>query len=980
MGIEAIAVAGTKKLAKDLVLPLLTKSLPSLIRRASDSVAGGIELQASDIVDRATITACFEELKSSPVTPAEFEKFLHLDVWERICSAAAASIALGGQGPTEEVAELISQELERQLPRLGSQQSEQIANELASALCRAAEVTWQATLSSGSISPVSATGQIAHRVFTDEIEAVRRQLAITEHYTAEQIKTFEQFASKYLRTIGKHYQKITPPSTADSVAVNIDRIYVPSDFVQESAKVASGKHEETSLTHHQLLSSSYRTVILGTPGAGKSTFLRKLCFDLWNKPQECPIGDRKLIPVLIVLRDYGRKKKDDGISILTYAHQSSRADLQLENVPDRFFEYLAASGRALFLFDGLDELLEVSDRVSVKEAVERFADNNPGVSIIVTARQVGYEQAPLSEDIFRAYRINSFSKDQVARYCENWFSLHGDRSAEEQKRTVKSFMRESESVSDIRSNPLLLALMCNLYKQDGYLPRNRPNVYSRCADLLFEKWDRHRGIKVTLSAEYLLRPAITNLAHWIYSDPKLREGVSEDDLIRKTASIISTHFDTQEEAALVAREFVDFCRGRAWVFTDTGSSKTESLYQFTHGTFLEFFTAQYLVATTRDLEELMQAILPKIKGRKWDIVCQLAIQIKASALRDGMDTSISLLLDSARSCTGTEKANVLSFVARSLEFLYPTPGLRRTISGDCLDYLFGVAQVRLGDPHGRAPADGVAAEILPALLSSAEENARTIRVEAEAIFRGALQGGSDEAIGAAFLLVSPYRASRSAADITQEAARRIDKLKESVGISCAAELNTAIRRQISLFAIAVWESIAPLDDLIHQYGMQALTVWCPYPLESVLRVPLVYAFFNQRPSSGGLPKSFGITPDKLLDALLSSPIPWPEPDPSLASFSEDWVARPSTFRLPKNPAALSVTVFLAILAIRAVKMHPRGSADYKRLTQLLHARDKGKLEEIRAISEELRLPEAVRRRLEEQITAASERRKSRERS
>ena len=48
-----------------------------------------------------------------------------------------------------------------------------------------------------------------------------------------------------------------------------------------------------------------------------------------------------------------------------------------------------------------------------------------------------------------------------------------------------AFISESASVADLRSNPLMLALLCILYRGAGSLPRNRTEVYEQCASMLY---------------------------------------------------------------------------------------------------------------------------------------------------------------------------------------------------------------------------------------------------------------------------------------------------------------------------------------------------------------------------------------------------------------------------------------------------------------------------------------------------------------
>ncbi len=32
--------------------------------------------------------------------------------------------------------------------------------------------------------------------------------------------------------------------------------------------------------------------------------------------------------------------------------------------------------------------------------------------------------------------------------------------------------------------------MCDIYRGEGYIPKNRPEVYEKCSELLLKKWDK----------------------------------------------------------------------------------------------------------------------------------------------------------------------------------------------------------------------------------------------------------------------------------------------------------------------------------------------------------------------------------------------------------------------------------------------------------------------------------------------------------
>ena len=101
--------------------------------------------------------------------------------------------------------------------------------------------------------------------------------------------------------------------------------------------------------------------------------------------------------------------------------------------------------------------------------------------------------------------------------------------------------------------------------------------------MLFDRWDRSRGIEVELPFRSHLFLAMQHLAHWIYQDQELQTGVRADALTEKTSEyLLDWQYEDDAEAQEAAAQFVEFCAGRAWVFTDTGLTSDDTpLYQFT---------------------------------------------------------------------------------------------------------------------------------------------------------------------------------------------------------------------------------------------------------------------------------------------------------------------------------------------------------------------------------------------------------------
>ena len=297
---------------------------------------------------------------------------------------------------------------------------------------------------------------------------------------------------------------------------------MPIDELFVAPRIARSKREKQAepetISFQDFSSNLGRMIVLGNPGGGKSTLTVKLCHDLASDAGR----ERRLTPLLVILREFGSQKKLSNCSLIQFLSLQAASRYQLEPPPGAF-EYLLLNGRALIIFDGLDELLETSFRQEVTANVEAFCRLYPAVPALVTSREVGYEQAPLDENTFTLCRLSPFDDSQVSEYAHKWFDRDEDYTVQQRQQKAKAFITESSLVPDLRGNPLMLGLMCNLYRVEGYIPKNRPEVYGKCSLMLFERWDKARDILVPLPFEEHIRPAMQDLAYWIYSNEAFRE-------------------------------------------------------------------------------------------------------------------------------------------------------------------------------------------------------------------------------------------------------------------------------------------------------------------------------------------------------------------------------------------------------------------------------------------------------------------------
>ena len=387
----------------------------------------------------------------------------------------------------------------------------------------------------------------------------------------------------------------------------------------------------------QLLSQnrSHKFVLLGAPGSGKTTLLSFFAVMLaQNYPEKLGWdAERDCLPILIKIRDFARLSD---ISLLDYARQFAEKTMSVKRLPEGFFEYWLADGRAMILLDGLDEVVEESKRYAVVQQIENFLGQYHQNLAIITSRPAGYKRDFFKSSEFEHYQLQLLDDAKVDEFIDHWYDSRVRDSAEAQRRkeSIKKALNENDRIKLLARNPLLLTIIALIHRYQAVLPRARHKLYEKAVETLLKCWDANKKITEQSSFKCLdaddLRRLMEILAYWIHTqgstnNPEGGTLIVKEDLLEQLTQNIKTkklveRFQAREEA----KRFVDFIQQRTGLLNEQG----QDLYAFVHKTFQEYLCAQeigYQADDDGDFEIVLNHIRDNLHDAHWREVLLLLI-------------------------------------------------------------------------------------------------------------------------------------------------------------------------------------------------------------------------------------------------------------------------------------------------------------------------------------------------------------------
>lgn len=412
----------------------------------------------------------------------------------------------------------------------------------------------------------------------------------------------------------------------------------PNDFDENIREVLGrDKKEIAPLPILDAIRISPRAVLLGVPGSGKSTFVRKLlgmqAAILLGERQPFVGIDSDLLPVLVVLRDLEpvlRGLQLEHLSADEQKEQLLEAFQQMQSTA--FVRKALESGRVLLVLDGLDEVLPDLRRL-VRQTVAALLSTYHIERLIITSRIRSYTGAVVFERI-PVFTLRPFDEQKISNFARAWYGTQtrlGRVREQERDDKIKDLAKAATSdLRELASNPMLLTSMAIIHQKEIGLPRERVRLYKLVVDVLLRRWQKHKlgesrmapseKLLAFLKDEGRLLTAMERLAYEAHRAGKGKKNVA--DLPRSDALVLLEKEYLGEIG--LAHEFLDYVDQRSGLMKGNGGELDKpTSYSFPHRTFQEYLAGCYLI---RDRSAAREYYRHAAEGDFWALAAQLGAE------------------------------------------------------------------------------------------------------------------------------------------------------------------------------------------------------------------------------------------------------------------------------------------------------------------------------------------------------------------
>jgi hypothetical protein len=371
----------------------------------------------------------------------------------------------------------------------------------------------------------------------------------------------------------------------------LNKVFVEIDLYLSPLKFRFDESEQTEKVKGSNILKDFNNnkIIFGGAGAGKTTFIKKICSEYLENPSEHLFT----CPVVIRFReiDYENHNysKHFGLFTILIDILGITIKFPLEQIDLFYNEYKNLLKQTIISFlddcnilliaDGFDEIPDIDIKRRIEKEFNELALGLETSRFILTSRNNDFMlQLPKTD----SYEICPLNDSQIKKIIKNW--LNDKKKSDDLYEKIKK-----SPYYDTTMRPLTLSHLCAIYERRKTIPPKPRYIYDFVLSLLLEAWDQQRSIiRPSDYADFYIekkKEFLANLAFWFTYN--LNKNVFTSDEIRKCYNEIhKVHNLPNSQAKKVVVEL----ENHTGLFVQIGYNS----FEFSHKSLQEFLAAKHM--------------------------------------------------------------------------------------------------------------------------------------------------------------------------------------------------------------------------------------------------------------------------------------------------------------------------------------------------------------------------------------------------
>ena len=236
---------------------------------------------------------------------------------------------------------------------------------------------------------------------------------------------------------------------------------VEDEFDRLRVRLLRGKQTNSD----KVLADHHNIFVYGEPGSGKSSYLQWMAL-------QCLAGEilDEYVPIFVEIRQF--TTTNSAGTLLTYFEEMFG---QWEFSPSETRRVLEA-GKAVFIFDGLDETLN-AERDRIESMIERLLRDYDQCRFIFSSRLA--RNFPFLGQFQKVIIAPLHPRRHIPEFVSRWFSQPSKETVMAAQMLEKLRSKGYQGIRELARRPVLLKLLCIVFEVHGDFPTRRGAVFER---------------------------------------------------------------------------------------------------------------------------------------------------------------------------------------------------------------------------------------------------------------------------------------------------------------------------------------------------------------------------------------------------------------------------------------------------------------------------------------------------------------------